>query len=98
MLFASLETMIQAGCGLAMPGCRNTAVAPSGLVQPDEPWLQQHERGAAMGRDRPSVQWLKAGARQLCQAGSVQSQHGCACTPELLLVRSTQVHSTEMLE
>lgn len=73
-------------------------VAPSGLVQPDEPWLQQHERGAAMGRDRPSVQWLKAGARQLCQAGSVQSQHGCACTPELLLVRSTQVHSTEMLE
>lgn len=62
------------------------------------PVLAQHERGEAAARDRSSAQWLGAEARHLCQAGSGQSQRGCARTPELLPVRNTQVHSKETLE
>lgn len=97
MLFEYLGR-IQAGCVLPMPwvqkyggGSIRVSTAPSALAA--AAWTgHSHHEGQ---RQRAG---LGARARQLCQAGRVQSQHGCACTPELLLLRSTQVHSVEMLE
>lgn len=98
MLFASLETMIQAGCGLAVPWvqkCSGGSIRVSAARRALAPAARM---GRSHGEGLTQCAVAQSRSKAVLPSSSVQSQHGCACTPELLLVRSTQVHSMEMLE